>query len=83
MDDHITERPPFPMSEPVDGSSNVLLESYGASMEEARLSVKHKEEEIFNLIREKENYALKSEDNFRKSEQRVREKKGKMARMWN
>ncbi len=78
-----SEIPSFPMSEPVDGSSNSLLESYRASMEEARLSIKHKEEEISNLKREKEKYALKSEDNFRISKQRVREKEDKIARLWN
>ncbi len=70
------------MCEPVDDSSNSLLESYRASMEEARLNIKHKED-ISNLKREKENYAVKSEDNFRKSEQRVREKEDESARLWN
>ncbi len=68
------------MSKPVDDS---LLESYIASMEEARLSIKYKEDEIFNLKREKENYVLKYEGNFRKSEQRVREKEDEIAHMYN
>ncbi len=83
LDDRISDCAPFPRSEPVDSSSNSLLESYRASMEEARLSIKYKEEEISNLKREKENYALKSEDNFRKSEQRFREKEDEIAHMWN
>ncbi len=33
-------------------------------MKEARLSIKHKEEEISILKSEKEDYALMSEDNF-------------------
>ncbi len=41
-------------------------------MEEARLSIKHKEDEISILKREKEDYVLMSEENFRKSEQRLR-----------
>ncbi len=45
-----------------DGSSNSLLDSCKASMEEARLSIKHKEEEISMLKWEKEDYALMSEE---------------------
>ncbi len=76
MDDHISDRAPFPRSEPVDGSSNSLLESYRASMKEARLSIKHKEDEISILKREKEDYALMSE-------QRLREKEDEIAHMWD
>ncbi len=71
------------MSEPVDGSSNSLLESYRASMKEARLSIKHKEDKISILKREKEDYAIMSEDNYRKSEQRLRDKEDEIARMWD
>ncbi len=47
LDDRISERPPFPMSKPVEGSSNSLLKSYRASMKEARLSIKHTEDTIY------------------------------------
>ncbi len=81
--DHISDCAPFPRSERVDSSSNSLLESYRSSIKEARLSIKHKEEEIPILKREKKDYALMSEDNFRKSEQRLRDKEDEIARMWD
>ncbi len=51
-------------------------------MEEAKLSIKHTEGDISILKREKEEYALISEDNFRKSKQRLREKEDEIAGMW-
>ncbi len=83
LDDLNHEHTPFPSREPEDSSSNSLLNSYKASMEEARLSIKHKEDEISILKREKEDYALMSKENFRKSEQRLRDKEEEIARMWH
>ncbi len=51
-------------------------------MEEARASINHMEKEISILKREKEEYALMSEDNFRRSEQRLRDKEEECQRMW-
>ncbi len=74
LEDLRSEHSPFPLTEPVDGSSNSLLESYKASVEQDKVSIKHMEKEISILKREKEDYSLMSEDNFRKSEQRLRDK---------
>ncbi len=49
--------------------SHSLLDSYKASMEEARLEIRHKEKEIEI---EKEEYALQSEENLKRAEQRLR-----------
>ncbi len=65
---------PFLTREPNDSSSNSLLDSYKAFMEEVRLRFKHKEDEISILKRDKEDYALMFEENFRKSDQRLRDK---------
>ncbi len=51
-------------------------------MEEARLSIEHKEKEIEILNREKVEYALQSEENFRRAEQRLREKEDDIAHIW-
>ncbi len=56
----------YPRGEPENISSNSLLDSYKASMEEARLNIKHKVDEISILKREKEGYALMSEENLSK-----------------
>ncbi len=51
-------------------------------MKEARASIDHMEKELSILKREKEDYALMSEDNFRKSEQRLRDKEEECECMW-
>ncbi len=58
---------PFLTREPNDSLCNSLLDSYKASMEDARLSIKHKEDEISILKREKEDSDLMSEENVRKA----------------
>ncbi len=51
-------------------------------MEEGKASIKHMEKEISILKREKDDYVLMSEDNFRKSEQRLKDKEDECERMW-
>ncbi len=51
-------------------------------MEESKAIIKHMDKEIYILKREKEDYALMSEDNFRKSEQRLRDKEDECECMW-
>ncbi len=46
LEDLKRARFPFPQTEPVDYSSNSLLDSYKASMEEGRASINHMEKEL-------------------------------------
>ncbi len=78
LEDLKMDRFPFPQSEQVEYSSNSLLDSYKASMEEARVRKK----ELSILKREKEDYALMSEDNFRRSEQGLRDKEEECECTW-
>ncbi len=82
LDDLNHDRTAFPHREPEDSSSNSLMQCYKASIEEVKQNIKHKADEISIPKTEKEDYALMSEENFRKSEQRLTEKEDEIARMW-
>ncbi len=69
--------------EPENSSVNSLVDSYKASMEEARLNIKYKEKDLLMIRKENKEFNQRSDELFRKSEQGLRDKEDEINHMWD